>query len=149
MEHFVENGHMKKGHRRVVVEGSPAARPHRATAESVVAFRNVRGELLGPSSVTASEAKNEFARMLEIVTRGGVVVITKHDAPKAVLMSVENFNALATSAATKLDALDEEFDALLARMQTSRSRRGMNTAFAASGKQLGEAAVAATRKRGS
>jgi antitoxin Phd len=80
--------------------------------------------------------------------QGGAVVITKHDAPKAVLISVENFNALAGGADTRLDTLSREFDALLARMQTPRARRGMKKAFAASGTQLGKAAVAAARVRG-
>ena len=40
-----------------------------------------------------------------------------------------------------------EFDAVLARMQTPNVRRGMKAAFAASGKQLGKAAVAAARRR--
>ena len=44
--------------------------------------------------------------------------------------------------------IKQEFDALLARMQTSKARRGMKGAFAASGKRLGKAAVAATRSRG-
>jgi PHD/YefM family antitoxin component YafN of YafNO toxin-antitoxin module len=76
------------------------------------------------------------------------VVITRHDAPKAVLISVEAFNALAGGVDTRLDTLDREFDALLDRMQTPRARRGMEKAFAASGKPLGKAAVAAVRRRG-
>ncbi|MGH7485131.1 MAG: type II toxin-antitoxin system Phd/YefM family antitoxin [bacterium] len=107
-----------------------------------------RGEPLEPASVTASEAKSAFGRVLEMAIHDGVVVITKHDAPKAVLISVERFNALSGAAETKLDALNSEFDALLARMQTPAARRGMTTAFAASGKQLGKAAVAAARTRG-
>ncbi len=103
---------------------------------------------LTPSSVTASEAKREFGRVLETAIRGGAVVITKHDAPKAVLISVEHFNALSGGAETSLDTLSREFDALLAGMQTSRARRGMKAAFAASGKRLSEAAVAAARSRG-
>ena len=114
----------------------------------VATFRNSRGEALTPSSVTASEAKSAFGRVLEIATQGGAVVITKHDSPRAVLISVENFNALSGAAETKLDTLSQEFDALLARMQTSKARRGMKAAFAASGKRLGKAAVAATRSRG-
>ena len=97
--------------------------------------------------MTASEAKSEFGRVLEMAIQGGAVVITKHDAPKAVLISVENFNALSGAAETKLDNLNREFDALLARMQTPTARRGMKTAFAAVGKQLGKAAVAAARAR--
>jgi len=98
--------------------------------------------------VSASQAKSEFGRVLEIAIQGGAVVITKHDAPRAVLISVENFNALSGAAQTKLDTLSREFDALLARMQTSKARRGMKEAFAASGKRLGKAAVAAARSRG-
>lgn len=119
------------------------------TASNRVALlRNTRGETLEPSSVTASEAKVGFARVLEMAIRGDVVVITKHDTPKAVLISVENFNALSGAAETKLDTLSDEFDALLARMQSSKARRGMKVAFAASGKRAGKAAVAAPRSRG-
>ncbi len=80
--------------------------------------------------------------------RGAAVVITRHAAPKAVLISVENFNALSGAAETKLDTLSQEFDALLARMQTPTARHGMKAAFAASGKRLGKAALAAARSRG-
>ena len=115
---------------------------------AVIAFRNRRGETVDTSSVTATDAKKEFARMLEMVIRGGVVVITKHDAPKAVLLSVDEFNALARAPQQRLDALSGEFDALLAGMQTPKMRAGMKAAFAASPKQLGRAAVAAARRRG-
>jgi antitoxin Phd len=126
---------------------SPAVEPRRKP-DQVATFRNSRGEAITPSSVSASEAKREFGRVLEMASQGGAVVITKHDAPKAVLLSVENFNALSGAAQTKLDTLSREFDALLARMQTPKARRGMKAAFAASGKRLGEAAVAAARSRG-
>jgi prevent-host-death family protein len=115
---------------------------------AVIAFRNRRGETVDTSSVTATDAKKEFARMLEMVIQGGVVVITKHDAPKAVLLSVDEFNALAHAPSHKLDSLSGQFDALLARMQTPKARAGMKAAFAASPKQLGRAAVAAARRRG-
>jgi len=85
---------------------------------------------------------------LEMAVQGGAVVITKHDAPKAVLISVEDFNALSRATETRLDTLSHEFDALLARMQTPRARLGMKSAFSASAKQLGKAAVAAARRRG-
>jgi hypothetical protein len=76
------------------------------------------------------------------------VVITKHDAPKAVLLSVDEFTALTKVTEGALDTLSAEFDTLLARMQTPRARAGMKAAFAASPKELGKAAVAAARKRG-
>ena len=120
----------------------------RRTTEQVASVHNARGDALELSSVTASEAKAEFARVLEIAAEGRAVVVTKHDAPKAVVISVETFNALAAAAETNLDTLDREFDALLARMQTPKARRAMKTAFDASGRQVGQAAVAATRRRG-
>ena len=83
-----------------------------------------------------------------MVIQGGVVVITKHDSPKAVLLSVDEFNALAQAPQQRLDALSGQFDALLAGMQTPKARAGMKAAFAASPKQLGRAAVAAARRRG-
>jgi PHD/YefM family antitoxin component YafN of YafNO toxin-antitoxin module len=82
------------------------------------------------------------------VIQGGTVVITKHDAPKAVLISIDEFEALSRANQAQLDALSGEFDAVLARMQTPAARAGMKAAFGASPKQLGKAAVAAARKRG-
>lgn len=114
----------------------------------VAPFRNRRGERVDAASFTATDAKKEFGRLLEMVMRGGVVVITRHETPKAVLLSVDEFNALALATDTKLDALSGEFDALLSRMQTPKARAGMKAAFEASPKQLGKAAVTAARKRG-
>jgi prevent-host-death family protein len=118
-------------------EGHPMAR-----------FRNRRGDPLEPASYTATDAKNEFGRVLELVTQGGAVVITKHDAPKAVLISVEEFNALSHAREKRLDSLTNEFDALLAQMQTPHMRAAMKSAFQSSPHQLGASAVAAARKRG-
>jgi prevent-host-death family protein len=75
-------------------------------------------------TVTATDAKNQFGRVLEKAIQGGIVVITKHDEPKAVLISVREFNALKNAGRMKLDALSGEFDALLARMAgTGRPHR--------------------------
>lgn len=127
---------------------SAVVRRPRSRQTQVAAFRNSRGETREASSVTASEAKSEFGRVLDMAVQGGAVVITKHDVPKAVMVSVEIFNALSRAGETRLDTLSLEFDALLARLQTPKARRGMKAAFAASGKQLGKAAVASARTRG-
>jgi antitoxin (DNA-binding transcriptional repressor) of toxin-antitoxin stability system len=115
---------------------------------AVIAFRNRRGETVDTSSVTATDAKKEFARMLEMVIQGGVVVITKHDAPKAFCSPSTSSMRSRMRLRTTLDSLSGQFDALLARMQTPKARAGMKAAFAASPKQLGRAAVAAARRRG-
>lgn len=97
---------------------------------------------------TATQAKNEFGRALEMAMQGGAVVITKHDAPKAILISMDEFNKLTHAAEFSINSLSEEFDAMLARMQSPKSRAAMKTAFAASPKELGKAAVITARKRG-
>jgi antitoxin Phd len=99
-------------------------------------------------SVTATEAKNTFGRILETAMRGRAVVITRHDGPKAVLISMDEFAALSRAGQARLDDLTGEFDDLLARMQTPRARAAMKTAFEASPEELGKAAVAAARRRG-
>jgi antitoxin Phd len=101
-----------------------------------------------PARFTATQAKNEFGLVLEMVLQGGTVVITKHDAPKAILISVDGFNKLSHATERTLDTLSEEFDAMVVRMQNPKSRAAMKAAFAASPEELGKAAVAASRKRG-
>lgn len=99
------------------------------------------------ASYTATEAKNEFGRLLELAIKGTTVLITKHDSPRAVLISIDHFKTLQEAPQAKLNTLTEQFDTLLERMQFPKARRGMAAAFRANNKQLGKAAVAATRKR--
>lgn len=98
--------------------------------------------------VTATEAKNKFGHLLESAMQGGIVVITKHDAPKAVLISMEEYTALSSAPESRINALSAEFDSLLMRMQGPAVRGSMQAAFHASPKQIGKAAVVTARKRG-
>ncbi len=123
-------------------------RLNRGQQKTPATFRSHRGERVEASFVTATEAKNKFGRVLERAIQGDVMFITKHDGAKAVLLSVEEFNALSRATEVNLETLSGEFDALLSRMQTSKARAGMKDAFHASPKELGRAAVAAARKRG-
>jgi antitoxin Phd len=100
------------------------------------------------ASYTATEAKNEFGRVLEQAIQGTTVLITKHDSPRAVLISIDHFQALEEAPQLKLNTLTEQFDTLLERMQTPKARRGMAAAFGANKKQLGKASVVVARKRG-
>jgi prevent-host-death family protein len=97
-------------------------------------------------SYTATEAKNQFGRLLDEALQGATVVITKHAAPKAVLISMDRFDALQQTPGLKLDTLRSEFDALLMRMQGHEARTGMERAFSASAEQLGKAAGDAARR---
>ena len=97
-------------------------------------------------SYTATEAKNEFGRLLEQAIRGTTALITKHDSPRAVLISIDHFHTLQETPQARLNTLTEQFDTLLERMQSPKARRGMAAAFRADTKPLGKAAAAA-RKR--
>jgi len=108
--------------------------------------RNVAPRGTTKATYTATEAKNEFGRLLEQAIQGTTVVITKHDSPRAVLISIDQFQTLQEAPQAKLNTLTEQFDTLLERMQSPKARRGMAAAFRANNKQLGNAAVAAARK---
>jgi prevent-host-death family protein len=99
------------------------------------------------SYLPATRAKNQFAAVLEDVMQGREVVITKHNSPKAVVISLERFNALAKASSPDLSALSAEFDVRLARMQTAKGRAAMQAAFDASPEELGRAALKHFRSR--
>ena len=103
-------------------------------------------ELGDVKHVPASEAKNQFGQVLETALQSGAVVITKHDTPKAILMSIDEFEAM-TAARDRLDTLAQRYDDTYARMQRPEAKRAMAAAFDATPRQLGAAAVAAARKR--
>ncbi len=109
-------------------------------------FRNKQGEWVDIQSVPATTMKNRFASVLEQAVRGRPVAITRHHTTKAILISYEEFEALTGERSRSLDALGAQFDGLLARMQTPAAKKGMGTAFNASPKALGRAAVKAARK---
>ena len=115
---------------------------------AALTFRNRQGELVDLPTVTASRLKNEFGAIFELAALGGAIAITKHDQPKAVLLSYAEFESMAKSRSPVLDDLSAQFGGLLARMQTPKARKGMTGAFNASPARLGRAAVkAATKKR--
>jgi antitoxin Phd len=108
---------------------------------SKLSFRNRLGELVDVPSVAATRLKNEFGAVMDQAARGAVA-ITRHDAPRAVLVSYEEFQALVNGRAQSLSELDAEFDALLERMQSPKAKKGVAAAFSASPAELGRAAAA-------
>ncbi len=115
-------------------------------ASAALNYRNSHGELVDIPSVAATRLKNEFGAVLEQAQRGGAVAITRHDTPKAVLVSYEEFQALIRNSTPSLNDLATEYDTLLARMQTPAARKGMADAFNAAPAVLGRAAVKSARK---
>jgi prevent-host-death family protein len=109
-------------------------------------FRNSHGQLIDISTVAATKVKNEFGSILEKTMHSGAVAITRHDTPKAVLLSFAEFESLVKERSRSLDDLNSEFDGLLARMQTPQARKGVEVAFNASPIELGRAAAKAAQK---
>ncbi len=97
--------------------------------------------------VTSTEAKNRFGQVFDAALEGVVVVITRHATPKAVLLSYDAYQALTRPSTGNLDELRSSFDEMLARMQAPRVRAGTRGGFRATPTQLGNAAVAAARRR--
>ena len=114
---------------------------------STLTFRNSHGELVDIPAVAATRLKNEFGAVLEQAVRSGAVAITRHETPRAVLISYEEFQALIKDRTPSLNDLSAEYDVLLSRMQTPRARKGMEAAFNAPPAGLGRAAVKAARKQ--
>ncbi len=110
-----------------------------------LSFRNRDGKLVDVPTVTASRLKNEFGSVFEQAAADGAVVITKHDTPRAVLLSYAEFEALTASTTPALDDLSDRFNDLLATMQTPEAKAGVAAAFDASPEEMGAAAVKASR----
>ena len=96
-------------------------------------------------TVSATEAKNEFATILETAVARGPVGIEKHGEARAVLIGWEDYEKL-TAAPDSLGALRGEYDALLARMQQPGMRDRMQAAFDADPDELAAAAVSQAKR---
>jgi len=110
-------------------------------------YRTARGELRSLEPVPASRLKNAPGAIVDQAVAGRPVVITRHDAPRAVILSFDDFEQLARAREPRLEALEARFDALLAGMQQPGAKRGVLAALNATPAELGRAAVAAARKK--
>jgi antitoxin Phd len=113
----------------------------------ILRFRNAQGELVDLTQVPATRFKNELAAMFEQAALGRPVAITRHDTPKAVLISYDEFRALMAARSPSLGALEAEFDALLEGMQSPAFRKALAAAFDAAPEVVGRAAVKAATPR--
>ncbi len=96
-------------------------------------------------SVTATELVAGIQKVGRAVAAHGAVLITKHDQPAYVLMSVERYRELQRAAEPDLGALSGEFDAMFERMQGQGD--ALADAFAMAPEAVGQAAVKAAKPR--
>jgi prevent-host-death family protein len=121
--------------------GLKQARRERGSIESSVRI----GEAI---RMTATKVKNRMGDVLDRVMQGEVVLITRHETPKAAVIPMAEFEKLSRAPDKVLSGLSRKYDAMLARMQTPEARKRMKAAFSATPKQLAEAALEFARKRG-
>ncbi|MGH8280219.1 MAG: type II toxin-antitoxin system Phd/YefM family antitoxin, partial [Gammaproteobacteria bacterium] len=88
-------------------------------------LRNSRGEKL--EAVTATSAKNAFGKVLEQALTQGGVLITSHDTARAVLLSLEEYQAMLARAPDPLQVLGAEFETLVAGMRKPKARMAGRT----------------------
>jgi prevent-host-death family protein len=99
-------------------------------------------------TITATELKNATADVFEQVAARRAVAITRHDKPRAVLLSVEQYEALTGQQNPDwLEKLHEEYRGMLDRMQGPEQRAAAEKLFKATPEELGEAALWAAQQK--
>ncbi|MEX2381458.1 MAG: type II toxin-antitoxin system Phd/YefM family antitoxin [Opitutales bacterium] len=94
--------------------------------------------------VTATALKNSTANVLDQVTARGAIAITRHDKPRAVLLSLEQYERIMGGGGDWLAELHQEYRGMLGKMQEPAQKAAAKRAFNATPEELGEAAVAAS-----
>jgi len=94
-------------------------------------------------SVSATSLVAGMQKVTRTVLAEGAIVITRHDEPTMVLMSVDRYLKLEQAAAPNLDALTRQFDDMFSRMQGPDAAQAMADAFAMEPEAMGAAAVRA------
>jgi antitoxin Phd len=99
-------------------------------------------------TISATELKNATADVFEQVAARRAVAITRHEKPRAVLLSVEQYEALTGRQNPDwLEKLHEEYRGLLDRMQGPEQRAAAEKLFKATPEELGEAALWAAQQK--
>jgi PHD/YefM family antitoxin component YafN of YafNO toxin-antitoxin module len=94
-------------------------------------------------SISATKLASGMQAVTSTVMARGAVVITRHERPAMVLMSVERYLQMEQASEPDLEALTHRFDDMFARMQGDAAAQAMADAFAMEPSALGDVAVAA------
>jgi antitoxin Phd len=86
------------------------------------------------TTYTATEAKNLFGEVLEKAGTYGAVAITKHDKPRFVVLSLDEYEASRPANREILDAFEARYNEMFDRMQDSATARAAGTLFGRSGR---------------
>lgn len=102
------------------------------------------------NDISATEFKKRFGKTLEDVAHGKSVRIIRHGrrSDSLVLIREDELNALRAQTTSPLDALREQFEQLVERMQTPEARKAAAGIGKADSKALGAAALKGAQRRG-
>ena len=98
-------------------------------------------------TITATELKNSTADVFEQVAAKQAIAITRHEKPRAILLSVEQYETLTGQQPEWLEKLHEEYRGMLERMQGPEHRAGAEKLFRATPEELGQAALWAAQQK--
>jgi antitoxin Phd len=97
-------------------------------------------------TVTATQLKHSTADVLDQVSAGNAVAVTRHDKVRVVLISVEQYNKLTAQESNLLSELRTEYRTMLDEMQSPEQKAAALRAFNATPEELGAAAVLGARR---
>jgi len=92
----------------------------------------------------ASTVKNKFREVADQAAKGAIA-ISRYNRPELVIMTVAEYVRLEKLRRAPLDALTGQFDELVAKMQTPKSKRAVQALLGATSANLGKAALKAAR----
>lgn len=98
--------------------------------------------------VTATELKNAAGDVLDKVLSHGAVAVTRHDKPRAVLLSLEQYETLTAGAQPGwLQEMRGDYHRMLDGMQSPEQKAAAERLFQATPEELGAAAVRGARRK--
>ena len=100
-------------------------------------------------TVTATQLKQSTADVLDQVSAGKPIAITRHDRVRVVMISVDQYNELVAQESHVLSELRTEYRTMLDEMQSPEQKAAALRLFEATSEELGAAAVKAAQKQAS
>lgn len=97
--------------------------------------------------IPATEAKNQFGKLVQRAGAGETIIITSHDERKVVMMSVKEYDSLVGRERRVVESLRAEYDEMLRSMQTPEAKAAMRKAFSSTPEEMGKAAVEVAKRR--
>jgi antitoxin Phd len=143
---------LKPSHKSVVqITGHPFVFAILAILAIICQMNHPNGPLPSPrvsdlDTVSATELKNATAEILDSVRSRRAVVITRHDRPRAVLLSIEEYEALAHRDPPWLADLKDHYMGILEAMQAPEQKEAALRAFNATPEELGQAALEGAKR---